>query len=268
MRSKFDWRQVRAGLAALAGATAVVLAMPTSTGVMAAGVDDFPYRGTVNAADPWGFFSGFCTSFAAFRLSQEGVVFHHASLTGPNGKTAFFGNGGSWDAAAASIGYRVDTHPAVGAIAVWHGGEDHAWWGGHVGYVMAVDATGRATVEEYNWTYLYKYDQRVVQAPRYIHFEHSHPSAAPAPAPAASRPSGHPYATTDVLNERSGPGTNYARVGQLSDGARIMIVCQTRSGSVINGSSIWDRLDSGGYVTDYYTTTPAFNRLSPGLSAC
>jgi surface antigen len=265
MHSRIDWRHVRAGLAVLAGAAAVALAMPASTAALAAGRDDFPYRGTVNVADPWGFYSGYCTSFAAFRLSQEGVVFHHASLTGPNGKTAFFGNGGSWDAAAAAIGYRVDTHPSVGAIAVWHGGEDHAWWGGHVAYVMAVDAASRATVEEYNWTSLYKYDQRVVQAPRYIHFEQGHAAATPA---ATTRAAGHPYATTHVLNERAGPSTTSARVGQLSRGARIMIVCQSRSHSVINGSAIWDRLDNGAYVADFYTTTPAFNRFSPGLSAC
>jgi len=35
-----------------------------------------------------------------------------------------------------------------------------------------------------------------------------------------------------------------------------------------NGTGIWDRLSNGTYVTDYYTTTPAFNRTSPGLSGC
>src|SRR5438874_10974240 len=98
--------------------------------VSAAGIDDYPYRGTANQLDRWGFYTGYCTSFAAFRLSQEGVRLHGASLQGPNGKTAFFGNGGTWDAAAASIGYVVDTHPTVGSVAVWHGGEDGAWWGG------------------------------------------------------------------------------------------------------------------------------------------
>jgi hypothetical protein len=51
-------------------------------------------------------------------------------------------------------------------------------------------------------------------------------------------------------------------------GHRIVVVCQIRSGSVINGTSIWDRLSDGSYITDYYTTTPAFNRMSPGLSSC
>src|SRR2546430_13548471 len=106
------------------------------------------YRGTSNLLDRWGFYTGYCTSFAAFRLSQEGVVLHGATLQGPNGKSAFFGNGGTWDAAAASIGYVVDAHPTVGSVAVWHGGEDGAWSGGHVAYVMAVGGAGKAGVEE------------------------------------------------------------------------------------------------------------------------
>src|ERR1700694_857193 len=163
---KFSWRKA---FASVMGATVLLVGVPALT-VSAAGVDDFPYRGTVNKLDPWGFYTGYCTSFAAFRLSQEGVVLHGASLKGPNGKTAFFGTGGTWDAAEASIGYVVDTHPSVGSVAVWHGGEDHAWWGGHVAYVMAVDGAGNATLEEYNWSNYLRYGQRTTRAPRYIHF--------------------------------------------------------------------------------------------------
>src|SRR5256885_2281126 len=95
---------VRKALSAVMGASVLLLGVPALS-VSAAGVDDYPYRGTVNKLDPWGFYTGYCTSFAAFRLSQEGVRLHGASLQGPNGKTAFFGNGGTSDAAAASIGY-------------------------------------------------------------------------------------------------------------------------------------------------------------------
>src|ERR1700686_4670404 len=93
---KFSWRKA---FVSLMGATVLLVGVPALT-VSAAGVDDFPYRGTVNKLDPWGFYTGYCTSFVAFRLSQEGVRLHGASLQGPNGKTAFFGNGGSSDAAA------------------------------------------------------------------------------------------------------------------------------------------------------------------------
>jgi uncharacterized protein YraI len=87
------------------------------------------------------------------------------------------------------------------------------------------------------------------------------------PTPPA-QPAGHPYFTTDTVRQRSGPGTAYSTLGILQPRQRIMIVCQVRSGSVINGTAIWDRLSDGTYVTDYYTTTPAFNRFSPGVSHC
>jgi hypothetical protein len=47
-----------------------------------------------------------------------------------------------------------------------------------------------------------------------------------------------------------------------------MIVCQVRSSNAVNGSPIWDRLQGGGYVADYYTTTPAVRTFSPGLPRC
>src|SRR2546429_2273575 len=128
-----DRFSVRKALSAVMGAPVLLLAVPALS-VSAAGVDDYPYRGTVNKLAPWGFYTGYCTSFAAFRLSQEGIRLHGASLQGPNGKTAFFGNGGTWDAAAASIGYVVDTHPTVGSVAVWHGGGDRGRWGGRLPY--------------------------------------------------------------------------------------------------------------------------------------
>jgi surface antigen len=265
-----DRFSVRKALSAVMGAAVLFLGVPALT-VSAAGIDDYPYRGTVNKLDPWGFYSGYCTSFAAFRLSQEGVRLQGASLRGPNGKTAFFGNGGSWDTAAASIGYTVDTHPTVGSVAVWHGGEDGAWWGGHVAYVMAVDAAGNAIVEEYNWSNYLRYGQRTVRAHRYIHFVGTagiQPVAVVVPLPTPKAPAGHLYFTTDVVRHRTGPGTGYRSLGNLAAGQRIMIVCQVRSSSAVNGTSIWDRLSDGSYVTDFYTSTPAFNRISPGLSAC
>src|SRR3989475_10695912 len=125
---------VRKALSAVMGASVLLLGAPALS-VSAAGAYDFCYRGAVNKLDPWGFYTGYCTSFAAFRLSQEGVRLHGASLQGPNGKTAFFGNGGTWDAAAASIGYGVDSHPTAGSVAVWPGGGDGGWWGGPGGGV-------------------------------------------------------------------------------------------------------------------------------------
>ena len=253
---------VAAGMVALA----LSAAAPTGAGL---GVDDFPYRGTVGRLDPRGFYTGYCTSFVAWRLSQAGINFHGASLTGPNGQTRQFGNGGNWDAAAVQVGFTVDTHPAVGAVAVWHGGEGGAWSAGHVAYVMAVDSAGRARVEEYNWSVRYGYDQRVVAAPRYIHFR---PAATVAPGqvptpnrtPALSRP----YRVTITLNHRRGPSIWFASLGLIPAGSTIRVTCQTRSSSVVHGSSIWDRLVDGSYVADVYTTTPRFNAFTPGLPRC
>jgi surface antigen len=262
-RFRFDLRKT---LSVVMTAAVLTICVPALT-VVAAGVDDYPYRGTPNKLDPWGFYTGYCTSFVAFRLSQQGLVFHGANLQGPNGKSAFFGNGGSWDAAAAAIGYVVDTTPTVGSVAVYHGGEGGAWSGGHVAYVMAVDPAGNATLEEYNWSNYLRYGQRVARAPRYIHFSGG-ATVRPVVLPRPSAPAGHPYSTTAPVRQRSGPGIWYRSVAVLPAGQRIMIICQVRSASVIRGSAIWDRLSNGSYVTDYYTTTPAFNGFTPGLPRC
>ncbi|HYM49437.1 MAG TPA: CHAP domain-containing protein [Candidatus Limnocylindrales bacterium] len=271
MKTPSTWFSVQKTLVAVLSTAVLLVGIPVMTA--SASGDDYPFRGRPNIVDPWGFYTGYCTSFAAWRLSQHGVVFHGAALRGPNGRTARFGNGGNWDAAAAAVGFVVDTHPSVGAIAVWHGGEDHAWWGGHVAYVIGVNGAN-ATVEEYNWSNYLRYGTRVTQAPRYIHFVPAGSAPAPQPQPpsqpvAAFFPTaGHPYRTTDFLRMRSGPSTRAQTIGFLGNGARIMIVCQTRSSSVINRDPIWDRLSNGAYVSDYYTTTPAVRTFSPGLPRC
>lgn len=66
---------------------------------------------------------------------------------------------------------------------------------------------------------------------------------------------------------RSGPGTNHAVIGRLNHNSPIDIACQT-TGSNVRGSNIWDKLSSGGYISDYFTTTPVFNGFSPGIPRC
>lgn len=62
------------------------------------------------------------------------------------------------------------------------------------------------------------------------------------------------------LNERSAPRVNARSLGKLRDGDEVSIVCQTIGGEVPDpqgGSSIvWDRLESGAYITDVYVDTP------------
>ncbi len=256
------WRySIRKTVCALAVALSVMSG--THLSAHAVGSDDFPYRGTVGRLDPWGFYTGYCTSFVAWRLSQAGVTFRGATLRGRNGQTRFFGNAGDWDAAARAIGFVVDNRPAPGAVALWHGSEGGAWSTGHVAYVLGVDGAGRAQVEEYNWGARYRYGTRTTRTATYIHF-----TRAVAPPPAPPPPSARAFRTTTDLRARSGPGIGFAVVRVLPSGATIQIACQVRSSSIVSGSGIWDRLTDGTYVTDYYTTTPAFNDFSPGIARC
>jgi len=259
-------------LAALAGAFAIFAFFP-QPGVAAVGEDDYPYRGSVGRVDPWGFYTGYCTSFVAWRLSQAGLPLRGAVLSGPNGQARFFGNAGDWDRAAGQIGFVVDATPSPGSVAVWHGGEGGAWPTGHAAYVVAVAAAGQAIVEEYNWSFRFRYGSRTVRAPRYIHFRPAPPpppvlTPPPPPPPSPAPWPAREYRVTTYLRARTGPGTSFGIVRVIPAGGAIWVACQARSASLVSGSGIWDRLTDGTWVTDYYTTTPAYNDFSPGLARC
>lgn len=79
-----------------------------------------------------------------------------------------------------------------------------------------------------------------------------------------------PYLTTASpnLNVRSGPSTSDSTVGSpLPYHTSIMIVCQT-TGTDVNGSSIWDEIAAGKFVSDYWVNTPDFGKYSPGIPTC
>lgn len=68
------------------------------------------------------------------------------------------------------------------------------------------------------------------------------------------------------LNVRSGPGTNYAIVGQVSDGQRVTIYCQTYGESVTGTygtSKVWDRIGNGQYISDAYVYTGSDGLVAP-----
>jgi uncharacterized protein YraI len=69
------------------------------------------------------------------------------------------------------------------------------------------------------------------------------------------------------LNARSGPGTGHSIIRKLPEGAAIDIVCQTQ-GDNVRGSTIWDKLSDGSYISDFYTTTPVYAAYSPGIPVC
>jgi uncharacterized protein YraI len=73
--------------------------------------------------------------------------------------------------------------------------------------------------------------------------------------------------TVPTLNRRTGPGPQYPISGTLSNGALGWVTCQ-RSGSRVGTTSVWDKLDDGTYVTDFYLATPSKTTYSPPLPRC
>jgi uncharacterized protein YraI len=79
----------------------------------------------------------------------------------------------------------------------------------------------------------------------------------------------YPYQVTsaDALNSRTGPGTSYPVAGQLPSGALAWVHCQ-RAGSTVGSTSVWDRLDNGRWVSDYYVATPSNTTYSRPVPRC
>ncbi|MGW0760440.1 SH3 domain-containing protein [Streptomyces sp. NPDC002814] len=71
------------------------------------------------------------------------------------------------------------------------------------------------------------------------------------------------------LNVRRGPGTNYAVIRILPEGARVPIFCQT-PGTTVTGpygtSNIWDNIDDGEFVSDSYVNTGSDGYIRPRCS--
>ena len=101
------------------------------------------------------------------------------------------------------------------------------------------------------------------------------------PAPTRPAPPGtyphHVYHTCANgacgLRVRTGPGLTAAVTAVLQDGDQVNIACQTR-GDAVSGrdgssSNVWDRLDGGGFVSDYYVDTPGVHGgFSPPIPEC
>ena len=109
----------------------------TSTGAIK---NDYPYRGQGTGVDPWYFYKGQCTSFAAWRVNHNLGIRFSNSYRGQH-----WGNAEHWDNAARAAGIPVYKHPRVGDIAVRSSGTY-----GHVAYVAKVNSDGSFMVEEYN----------------------------------------------------------------------------------------------------------------------
>lgn len=124
--------------------------------------DDYPYKSRPNVQDPWYFWTGQCTSFAAWRINKRlGVKFTNRY------KDVSWGNAKTWDDAAKKAGMKVDGKPKVGDIAVWNAGTY-----GHVAYVAKLDGS-KIVVEEYNKSKPLAYTKRTIAAStvdNFIHF--------------------------------------------------------------------------------------------------
>jgi uncharacterized protein YraI len=86
-------------------------------------------------------------------------------------------------------------------------------------------------------------------------------------APVATVGYGYRVTSGTTLNGRSGPATSYPIVGGHQPGSTLRVVCQA-PGSAVGTTSVWDKLDDGSYVTDYYVSTPSGTGYSPPLPRC
>ena len=78
----------------------------------------------------------------------------------------------------------------------------------------------------------------------------------------------YPYQVTlSSLNERLGPSGSSAVKATLPAGALAWVFCQT-AGTKVYTTSVWDRLDDGYYVTDYYLATPSKTTYSRPIPRC
>jgi surface antigen len=105
------------------------------------------------------------------------------------------------------------------------------------------------------------------------------PSPVPNPPPPPPAPQYFVYHVTGTCRDgscglmlRSGPGySSYAALGVLPEGAEVPVVCQAVGETVSNGyasSSIWDRLTSSVWVSDFYVSTPNIGTWSPPIPQC
>jgi hypothetical protein len=173
------WRWALGAVATLVVAVALVQVL-TPAGQPAAGTQAgsglaapetvYPYESTTRIG-PWGFVTRHAPDYIAWRFFERDVPFS-ATMPGPNGAAARFGDPATWATHAAGLGFKVDTVARAGAIAQWNAGEQGAGGAGHVAYVERVNPDGSVVVSEFDWDVQYGYSQRtLVRAPRYIHIQ-------------------------------------------------------------------------------------------------
>ena len=75
------------------------------------------------------------------------------------------------------------------------------------------------------------------------------------------------YQATAAIRARSGPGPSYPLVKLHPRGDSLAVVCQA-PGPAVGTTKVWDKLNDGSYVTDYYTSTPSKTGYSAPVTRC
>ncbi|MFC1651900.1 CHAP domain-containing protein [Patescibacteria group bacterium] len=96
------------------------------------GTGGYPWHG-MHGVDPWGFYMGQCTSYAAWKWSTIGRT------------VTWRGNANAWAGNASAQGYQVDQVPEPGSIICWTSLSFY----GHVGHVESVNGSN-VTFTDYN----------------------------------------------------------------------------------------------------------------------
>lgn len=136
-----------------------------------------------SASDQFGFVPRNCTSFVAWRLSEDGAAFPGSvgvTYTCSDGRTlTAWSHARCWDEAATARGYVVDHAPRVGSIAQWNdvGASVGGAPTGHVAYVVGVFLDSQEVlIEEYNLDVACGYSTRrvpIAQIENFIHIRDS-----------------------------------------------------------------------------------------------
>ena len=140
--------------------------------------------------DAWGFVLRNCTSFVAWRLQER----NRLAAFGNHFRGQHWGDARNWDDVARDLGYRVDSVPAIGAVAQSDSGRV-----GHVAWVSDI-GPGTVTIEEYNHATPGGYGTRTVAVGefRYLHLD----DVAPSPL-IGGRPLVHNFPTLTAFHHAS-----------------------------------------------------------------
>jgi surface antigen len=200
------------------------------------------------------------------------------------------GNAGNWIISAQHAGFATGVRARPHAVVVfapqqaagtYKGIARYAGQYGHVAFVKAVKGANM-TITESNVIGPGRVDTRsLAWRGKGFHFIYS--STAPPPRVPGQATNATPFDVYRTcanghcgLQEYQGPGQSKPSSGKdhvYPDGSKVYVVCQTPGDRVVgldaSSTNVWDRLADGGFVSDYYVTTPEKDdRFSIPLQQC